>query len=619
MANGQQLCKTENVDFAFSGFIQGLRPPPNITISEWAEKNRILAGAASSEPGLWSNERTPYLVEIMDNLSPQSPVTDVVFMKGAQVGGTECLINTALYYVCHSPCPIGMFQTTETTAKRFLKQRIAPAFSSMHMENIFTGDDMYMREFPGGVMVTGWSNSPSNLRSMPLKIVLCDEISGWARDCGGEGDPCSLVAKRSSTFPRRKMFWNSTPTIEGECRVTDRFKLSDQRFYNVPCPSCGQFHKWEWSNMVWDKGEDGAAKPHTARMKCPHCGHEYGEYKKTELMAKGRWIAENPHGNCPGYNLNALYSPLGWFSWERAVIEFLEAQGDNNKLKAFTNNVLAQAWSIEDTGKQIDNHELMARCEDYGCEVPDGVVLLTLGGDTQDDRIEVEVRGWGKGLESWGIHSKIFYGDPNTDAPWQQLEEWLDMGFVTSDGEVMFVAGGLLDSQGHRTDAVYRWTMKNQWRRIYPCMGARTRGKPICSRPHKTEKSGNLMVVSVGTDTTKDWLFGALQVQIPGATYCHFPNSDEYDAEYFAQLTGEKLKKVWKRGAMSWEYVKTRPRNEALDKFVYSRAAVNLCGATEELDKMADVGYRYTRKPTQPGKVVAGHQSRRVLNGGVRV
>lgn len=614
------LHKTENVDYVLSGFIKGLCPPPNLTISQWAEKNRILAGAASSEPGLWSNERTPYLVEIMDKLSPQDACTDVVFMKGAQIGGTECLINAALYYVLHSPCPIGLFQTTETTAKRFIKQRMLPAFSSMNMENVFTGDDMYMREFPGGVMVTGWSNSPSNLRSMPLKIVLCDEISGWARDCGGEGDPCSLVSKRASTFPRRKLFWNSTPTIDGECRVTDRFRLSDQRYFNVPCPSCGGYHKWEWANMVWDKDEDGNNKPYTARMKCPLCGYEYGEYKKTEMMAKGKWVPENPSGAYPGYNLNALYSPLGWFSWEKAVIEFLEAQGDNNKLKAFTNNVLAQAWSIDEGSKGLDNHELMDRLEEYPCEVPDGVVLCTLGGDTQDDRIEVEVVGWGKGMESWGIHKKVFYGDPNMDETWHQLDEFLDQGFVTSSGEVMYVAGGLIDAGGHKTDAVYRWCARNQWRHIFACMGSRTRGKPIATRPHYTETSariGKVPVVMVGTDTTKDWLFSALQVAMPGASYCHFPkSSNEYDAEHFAQLTAEKLKKTWKRGSMVWEYVKTRARNEALDMRVYARAAVNICGA--DIDRMAASGYRYTRKPMQ-AQHGAVSQGRRTLNSGVKL
>lgn len=334
-------------------------------------------------------------------------------------------------------------------------------------------------------------------------------------------------------------------------------------------------------------------------------------------MAKGKWIPENPSGTCPGYNLNALYSPLGWFSWEKAVIEFLEAQGDQNKLKAFTNNVLAQSWSIDEGSKGLDNHELMERVEEYDIEVPDGVILCTLGGDTQDDRIEIEIVGWGRGLESWGIHKKIFYGDPNIDETWQQVDEFLDRGFVTSDGSVMYVAGGLIDAGGHKTDAVYRWCAKNSWRRIFACMGSRSRGKPIATRPHYTQTSsriGKVPVVMVGTDTTKDWLFSALQVIAPGANYCHFPKSVEYDAEHFAQLTAEKLKKTWKRGAMVWEYVKTRARNEALDIRVYSRAALNVIGA--DLDRLADAGYRYTQKPGQPTQ---GHKTARKLGGGVKL
>lgn len=591
-----------NIDHVLENLLAGLRPPPDMTISQWAEKYRILAGTASSEPGRWSNARTPYLVEIMDELSPQSSATDVVFMKGSQIGGTEVLINTALYYIKHCPSPIGMFQTTEQTAKRFLKQRVNPAITAMGMDDLFYGDEMYIKEFPGGVLTTGWSNSPSNFRSAPFAISLCDEISEYPKDCGGQGDPCELARRRTTNFPRRKLFWNSTPGIEGECRITEMFEHGDQRHYQVPCPHCGVLHKWEWANIVWDCDAEGRNLPYTVRMKCPHCGEEYGEYHKTELMALGQWVAENPDGEYPSFGINALYSPLGWYSWEDAVKDFLKAKGDVNKMKSFTNNVLGQAWSLED-GKIVDPNGLMSRCEAYEAEVPDGTVVLTAGADVQDDRIEVEVIGWGRGLENWGITKKILIGNPSEQAVWDALDSVLFAAYENSLGESLYVAASLIDSGGHHTDDVYRYTAKRERRNVFACVGKAGLARPLVTRPQKTKKSlvYNASIVNVGVDIAKDQLYDWLSIERPGPGYCHFPaRPEEYNQEYFAQLTAEKRYKKWVRGVLVWAYKKIRQRNEALDIRNYARGALNITGI--DVDKFAAAGKKFLRNPNAPAK-----------------
>ena len=597
----------QNIDYVVGNFLAGLTPPPEMTISQWAEENRILSGSASSEPGRWSNARTPYLVEIMDELSPQSAATDVAFMKGAQIGGTEVLINTALYYIKHCPSPIGQFQTTEQTAKRFIKQREIPAFSAMGLNDIFSGDEMYLKEFPGGALITGWSNSPSNLRSMPIRIALCDEISEWAKDCGGQGDACDLVKKRTANFPRKKRFWNSTPGIEGECRITEKFEAGDRRYYNVPCPHCGQLHKWQWANMVWDHDESGNALVKTARMKCPHCGGEYGEHYKTELMAAGVWVPENENGAYPSFHLSALYSPLGWFSWADAVTEFIEAQGDINKLKAFTNNVLGEPWSV-DSGQQLDQYGLKARCENYDAEVPEGVVILTCGVDTQDDRLECEIVGWGAGLQSWGIHKKVFIGDPSQQAVWDALDSQLMSSYRNAAGEHLYIAATLIDSGGHHTQDVYKFTGAREGRNIFACVGKAGPGRPIVSRPKRTDKSRkqDATLVNVGVDTAKDQLFNWLPQEDRTANgYCHFPISDEYDDEHFAQLTSEKRVTKWVRGSKVWSYKKIRNRNEALDIRNYAYGALRLSGV--DVDKLAQAGVKFKINLAAP-RPVRPHQ-----------
>lgn len=604
-----------NINHVAENLLAGLRPPPEMTISQWAEKYRILAGTASSEPGRWSNARTPYLVEIMDELSPQSSATDVVFMKGSQIGGTEVLINTALYYIKHCPSPIGQFQTTEQTAKRFLKQRENPAFTAMGMNDLFYGDEMYIKEFPGGILTTGWSNSPSNFRSAPFCISLCDEISEWPDDCGGQGDPCELARRRTTNFPRRKLFWNSTPGIEGECRITKMFELGDQRHYQVPCPHCGELHKWEWGNVVWDCDSNGKALPQTVRMRCPHCGEEYGEYHKTELMALGQWVAENPDGEYPSFHINALYSPLGWYSWANAVSDFVKAKGDVNKMKSFTNNVLGEPWSL-DGGKVIDPNGLMSRCEEYEAEVPDGAVVLTAGVDVQDDRLEVEIVGWGKGLENWGITNRILIGNPSEQGVWDALDSILMASYRNSLNENLYVAATLVDSGGHHTDDVYRYTAKRERRNVFACVGKAGLARPLVTRPQKTKKSlvYNASLVNVGVDIAKDQFYDWISIENPGPGYCHFPaKPDEYNQEYFAQLTAEKRFKKWVRGSQVWAYKKLRPRNEALDKRNYARGALNIVGI--DVDKFADAGRKFLRNVAAPVRRPSGP---RLVSGGIR-
>lgn len=604
-----------NINHVAENLLAGLRPPPEMTISQWAEKYRILAGTASSEPGRWSNARTPYLVEIMDELSPQSSATDVVFMKGSQIGGTEVLINTALYYIKHCPSPIGQFQTTEQTAKRFLKQRENPAFTAMGMNDLFYGDEMYIKEFPGGILTTGWSNSPSNFRSAPFCISLCDEISEWPDDCGGQGDPCELARRRTTNFPRRKLFWNSTPGIEGECRITKMFELGDQRHYQVPCPHCGELHKWEWGNVVWDCDSNGKALPQTVRMRCPHCGEEYGEYHKTELMALGQWVAENPDGEYPSFHINALYSPLGWYSWANAVSDFVKAKGDVNKMKSFTNNVLGEPWSL-DGGKVIDPNGLMSRCEEYEAEVPDGAVVLTAGVDVQDDRLEVEIVGWGKGLENWGITNRILIGNPSEQGVWDALDSILMASYRNSLNENLYVAATLIDSGGHHTDDVYRYTAKRERRNVFACVGKAGLARPLVTRPQKTKKSlvYNASLVNVGVDIAKDQFYDWISIENPGPGYCHFPaKPDEYNQEYFAQLTAEKRFKKWVRGSQVWAYKKLRQRNEALDKRNYARGALNIVGI--DVDKFADAGRKFLRNVAAPVRRPSGP---RLVSGGIR-
>ena len=590
-----------NIEHVASCFLSGFLPPPDITISQWAEESRVLPKLSSAEHGQWRNERTPYLVEIMDQLSPQSLATDVVFMKSAQVGGTELLMNTAFYYIIHDPSPIGIFQPSEGLMEKFLTRFNASA-REMQIDDKFTSNTKYIKEFSGGQLICGWSSSESNLRSIPVRVDLNDEVASWVEDCEGFGDPCDLVSKRTDTFSRKKRFWCSTPGTGEKCRIYSRYIQGDQREYQVPCPHCGVLHALHWDNVVWDKDEDGNHLPQTARMKCPNCGEEFSEFYKDEILKQGQWVATNPNGIYPSYKINALYSPLGWFSWKDAVLEFLTAVKSNSraKMRAFVNNVLGEIF-VEQTEESIDHSGLMIRKEDYGAEVPDDVIVLTAAVDTQDNRLEVEIRGWGRNFENWGILKKIIIGDPRKNmAVWDDLDRILLAPYSKANGEKMYVACALQDAMGHCTDEVYRFTGPRASRRIFACKGRGKTGVPMTSAPKKTDigQRYNAYLVTVGVDTIKDQVFGWMKVEQPGAVgYMHFPDLPEYDTEHFMQLTGEKLVSKMVNGNLVYSYKKTRERNEALDLLVYNRAALNLLRL--DLNKMADIRQKVTWNPNR--------------------
>ena len=258
----------------------------------------------------------------------------------------------------------------------------------------------------------------------------------------------------------------------------------------------------------------------------------------------------------------------------------------------------------------------MSRCEDYEAEVPDGAVVLTAGVDVQDDRLEVEIVGWGKGLENWGITNRILIGNPSEQGVWDALDSILMTSYRNSLNENLYVAATLIDSGGHHTDDVYRYTAKRERRNVFACVGKAGLARPLVTRPQKTKKSlvYNASLVNVGVDIAKDQFYDWISIENPGPGYCHFPaKPDEYNQEYFAQLTAEKRFKKWVRGSQVWAYKKLRPRNEALDKRNYARGALNIVGI--DVDKFADAGRKFLRNVAAPVRRPSGP---RLVSGGIR-
>lgn len=591
------------------GFVEGIKPRELLGIATWCNKNIKLAGSASSEPGYFRWERTPYVKGIYDALENDNDVREVVWIAGAQVAKTQTGNNWLLNTIPNTPGPFLYVAPSVDLAKLASKQRIAPLIedceelrSLLPQGKRDSGNTVLLKEYDGGILRFTGANSAAGLRSMPARYLYCDEIDAFPANVDGEGDPIDLARKRLTTYkPVSKTFLTSTPTVKGRSAIEREFLQTDRRFYFVPCPHCGHAHILEWKNMKWE-GRDSS----TARMVCPSCKEDIPERFKTEMLEKGQWIATSDAGrkNAVGFHLSSLYSPLGWLSWADMVEEWLASQDNPEKLQTFINTRLAETW--EEKNDSVVAEVLEARAETLGPKLPAGVRMLTTSSDVQDDRIETLVVGWGKCEEMYVLEHRIFYGNLEQAQVWQELGAFLEsrwevdadaLNIMTAEdvkletGEQvetskraqeskrysMGIACSTIDTGGHFTDAVLKFCASNKHLKVIPIKGANTSGRDVISKSNSRNAYG-VELKLVGTDTAKDKLFARFLIERPGPGFVHF--SDTLDHEFFEQLTAEKLVSKYVKGrGMVKQYVKIRRRNEALDLMVYALASLYSKGA----------------------------------------
>lgn len=565
-------------------FTAGLTPDPDYTVSSWADANRMLSQKASAEPGRWRTERTPYLREIMDCLSPSSPVQRIAFMAGAQVGKSETGNNWLGFVIHHAPGPMLLVQPTVDTAKRFSKQRLAPMIEETPILRERIADNksrdasnsMMAKEFQGGVLIITGANSATGLRSMPVRYLFLDEIDAYPLDVDGEGDPIQLAEKRTTTFSRRKVYMCSTPTVKDVSRIEREYLQSDQRKYFVPCPHCGHMQWLRWGQIKWSDDD-----PHTAAYACEDCGALIEERHKTDMLNAGEWRATTTgDGRTAGFHLSSLYSPLGWKSWSDIVAEFMQAKGDAALLKTFVNTVLGETWE-EEYATKLGADDLKNRVEFYTPGVaPARALAITCAVDVQDNRLAVKLVGWGRDEEGWIIDHMEIYGDPGQAKVWQQLDEVILKPVAHELAQPVKVMATAIDSGGHYTAEVYAYCRDRKAHNVFAIKGQSQRGKAPIGKPTKVDlnwkgrtiKSG-AEVYPVGSDTIKSTIFARLKLNVPGPGYLHF--HAELPGDYFDQLTAEKQITRYVKGFPVREWVKkSGARNEALDVMVYNYAAL---------------------------------------------
>ncbi|WP_257620092.1 phage terminase large subunit family protein [Janthinobacterium sp. NKUCC08_JDC] len=578
--------------------------PEPMTLDEWAAKHFYLSKESSYVEQAW--EAWPFQRAIMACIS-NNDIREVDFMKSARVGYTKMLLAAIAYFIEHKRRNQALWQPTDGDSDEFVKTELETmlrdvkvmrkAFPSHMSRN--KDNTLLQKKFLGCLLHTRGGKAARSYRRISVDNALLDELDAFDSDIEKEGDPITLAAKRveGATFP--KLVAGSTPGLKGFSLIEARFILADARFqFAIPCPDCGEFHALTWGGKDETHGFKWLDNdPDSVRHMCPHCDSMIDQGQYLAAAPNGRWQNEDAsitidHAgvfrNASGAVISALrhiafhvwtaYSPL--VTWATLVREFINAhnkaqEGDITSLKTFTNTTLGRTWELD--VEKTDSEQLKQRAEPYKLgSVPHGCVRLLAGADTQPNRIEIAVWGYGRGCQKWIIDYRIFYGNPDEDAVWADVAEYLfENKFRHASGQELKIHGTAIDSGGHNTHAVYAFCAANAARRVFAVKGRSGKEKHIKDGATKVDidwrgriRKHGALLWQVGTNLAKDLIYGRLQITRPGPGYIHF--SKELPDEFFKQMAGEIRAERITAGGTESRWSAIRKRVEAWDCTVYA-------------------------------------------------
>lgn len=606
------------------------RPPRRRTVSQWADENRILVSDSSSEAGRWRTDRAPYQREIMDAFTDPK-IYEIDVMASAQVGKSEIQLNMIGEAVDEDPGPMMYVQPTKEMAEDYSKRRIAPMISACATlrEKFYaakgkdSNNTISMKLFPGGSLAIIGANSPTDLASKPIRYLLCDEIDRFPDSAGTEGDPIALAERRTETFRHnRKIVKCSTPTIKGKSKIEKAFMKGTQEEWRTECPHCRSFSFIRFDDIRFDReefrDEDGKKDwiVTNARWRCPVCQREIPEAEAKRLPAK--WFARNPKALANGirsFRLSAFMSP--WSDWRDIALSFLHAKDDPQLLQVFHNTMLGESWELRESSSEPQ--QLYGRREHYNAQVPTGVLVMTMGVDTQDNRLEYEIVGWDRDEQSWGIQRGIIPGRPDAPGVWEEIDNLLEQEWEMANGMTLRISATFVDSGGHFTSDVYRQCARREMRRVFAIKGEPGEGKAYVRLMKKEKDAPKGTRFMIAVDSGKEAILYGAGVEEPGARFMHFPVGDDrgYDLEFFRGLLSEKQMLVRRRGqnVITWE--KVHERNEPLDCRNYARAAYKFFHW--DFTKVEKILRGEDTEPTVTRNEAARKRTKRVISKGIQV
>lgn len=553
-----------------------LQPPENLTVSEWAEKYRMLDSKTSAMPGPWRNEKTPYLKEIMDEFINYD-TEEIIFCKPSQVGGTEAMQNMLGYVIQQDPSPTLIVYPTDTLAESISKNRLEPMIrASKPLRKLYNENESSKLElqFDGMYLSLNGANSPSALASKAIKFLFLDEVDKYPGASKKEADPIRLARERTKTFTnQRKIYMTSTPTLQTG-HIWQALQGADiEKHYFVPCPHCGEYIELKFSNLRFPSGDDldNSERADMAVYVCQECGCKITDQDRDNMIRYGEWreVRRNTKASKKvAFWINTLYSPFVRFS--EIVKEFLDSKDNPDLLQNFVNSWLAEPW--EDTKLKTDADMVMERQTDLPqLVVPSWARYLTAGVDVQETCLYWTIRAWGPYITSQNIaHGQAL--------SFQDIESTMNTPYLTESGEQVIVSLCLIDS-GYDADSTYDFCATNsEW--AMPVKGA---SNPMMSH-FKTSKINKvdskaygMNLVLVDGDKYKDMIASRMRKDNGKGAWMVYEGCDR---EYAEQVTSEHKvnEKSGSRIVQRWRPKHSHIDNHYLDCEVYSLAAADILG-----------------------------------------
>lgn len=556
-----------------------LRPPENLTVSQWAERFRILDGASNLK-GRWSNDITPYLKGIMDALNDPD-IRKIFFCKAAQIGGTEALINMLCYIIHQAPAPTMIVYPSDDLAKDISNDKLKPAFRLIpEIRKIFyeNSSKELRLKFKTMVLYLRGAGSPAKLASKEIKYLFFDEIDKMGGASQKEASPYNLALERTKTYrPQEKVYACSTPTLKTNYIWELHDNADEVRHYFVKCPHCGEWIELVFKQIIFvddeDKTMSSYERAQTAVYVCQECGCKISDADKPRMLREGKWKAVKKRGvgkpRSVGFWISSLYSVF--LKWSDIAEEFLNSKNDPEKMQNFVNSWLAETW--EDTQLKTSEELVMERrteLEEF--VIPEWARILTAGVDVQETSLYYTIRAYGEHTTSQNIaHGQVL--------SFAEIERIMDGEFTTEDGRTMVVNLALIDS-GFQADNTYDFCIDHaDWAR--PCKGA---GNPMASRYKISKvdkldsKAYGMELVWVDGDKYKDSIASRMRRKNGQGSWMVYKDCDE---EYAKQVTAEH--KVFVKAAngkrvLRWVLKHSHAANHYLDCEVYSMAAAEMLG-----------------------------------------
>lgn len=556
-----------------------LKNMDELTVSEWAEKYRVLDDS-SNFSGKWSNDITPYLIEIMDAFNDPY-IREIYLCKASQIGGTEALINILGYLITQCPAPTMIVYSNDDLAKDISNDKLKPAFRLIpQIKKIFleTNSKELRLKFKTMLMYLRGSNSPSKLASKAIKYLFFDEIDKMEGASKKEASPYNLAMERIKTYKNQsKVYACSTPTLKTNY-IWNLYQNADEvKHYFVPCPHCNEYIELKWENVMFDKDDQRIMSPYdraqTAKYICQNCGCIIKDSDKPKMLKKGKWVAIKKRGigkaRVVSFHLNSLYSIF--VTWASAAEEFLKSKDDPEKLQNFVNSWLGEPW--EDTKVKTTTELVMERQTEYKENVvPDYAEFLTGGVDVQESSIYWVIRAWGSHITSQNIaHGQAL--------SLTEIDDIMNLSYYKKDGTALVPELVLVDS-GDQTDMVYNFCLKNN-EYAYACKGS-SRAMDTYYKISVVNKEGSnangMKLIIVDGGKYKDMIVNRMRKPNGQRSWMVYGGCDE---DYAKQVTSEhKVSVKASNGSKRFEWVKktSHADNHYLDAEVYAMAAADMLG-----------------------------------------